>query len=76
MAGLGAHVAHGLTTLCHAWQITRADGRIFGFTDHDMPLEFNGVSFLADSGLSALALAQSTGLSVDNTEAMGALSAA
>lgn len=75
MPGLDAHVAQGLTTLCHAWLITRTDGKVFGFTDHDMTLTFDGVSFLADSGLSALALAQGTGLSVDNTEAMGALSA-
>ena len=68
-----AHAATGLTTLCRAWAITRKDGVSFGFTDHDRPLSFEGVTFKADSGLTALALAQSTGLSVDNTEALGAL---
>ncbi|MEL6919875.1 MAG: DUF2163 domain-containing protein, partial [Pseudomonadota bacterium] len=47
--------------------------KTFGFTDHDLPLEFEGITFRADTGLSAAALAQSTGLSVDNTEALGAL---
>ncbi|MFD2739870.1 DUF2163 domain-containing protein [Sulfitobacter aestuarii] len=79
MAGLenalGAHLAGGLTTLCHAWAIIRSDGEWFGFTDHDLPLRFDGMEFRADSGLSARALAQSTGLAVDNSEAMGALSA-
>ncbi len=73
-ADLAAHLAGGLTTVCHAWAITRQDGKVFAFTDHDLPLSFAGYDFRADTGLSALALSQSTGLSVDNTEALGALS--
>lgn len=69
-----AHLAGGLTTLCRAWAITRKDGVRYGFTDHDCPLAFDGIAFRADSGLSALALQQGTGLSVDNSEAIGALS--
>lgn len=72
--GLAAHLGSGLTTVCHAWAITRTDGVVFAFTDHDLPLSFAGFEFRADTGLSALALAQSTGLSVDNSEALGALS--
>lgn len=74
MDTLENHAAQGVTTMCRAWAITRADGVQFGFTDHDLPLVFEGVTFKADTGLSAVALAQSTGLSVDNTEAIGALS--
>ncbi len=72
--GLGAHLKTGLTSLCHAWAIKRRDGVVLAFTDHDMALSFEGIAFRADSGLSARALSQTTGLSVDNTEAMGALS--
>ena len=68
------HAASGLTTLCRCWAITRADGVEYGFTDHDLPLAFEGVAFKAETGLTAAALTQSTGLSVDNTEALGALS--
>ncbi|WP_299693215.1 DUF2163 domain-containing protein [uncultured Tateyamaria sp.] len=68
------HAATGLTTLCRAWAIARPDGQSFGFTDHDRDLSFDGITFRADTGLTAAALAQSTGLSVDNTEALGALS--
>ncbi|KIN60754.1 GTA protein [Sulfitobacter noctilucae] len=71
---LQAHLEGGLTTVCHAWQITRSDGVAFAFTDHDLPLVFNGATFRADAGLSAKAIAQTTGLAVDNTEAIGALS--
>lgn len=71
---LQAHLDSGVTTLCRAWKIERRDGVCFGFTDHDLPLEFDGLIFKPDTGLSAMALQQSTGLSVDNTEAIGALS--
>ena len=54
--------------------MTRRDGRVFGFTDHDEELSFAGVEFKADTGLTASALQQVTGLAVDNTEAVGALS--
>ncbi|MGB7243276.1 MAG: DUF2163 domain-containing protein [Sulfitobacter sp.] len=73
-AALRAHLKTGLTTVCHAWAISRKDGVEFGFTDHDLALDFDGINFRADTGLSALALMQSTGLSVDNSEALGALS--
>lgn len=68
------HLAGGLTTVCRAWAVTRRDGAVFGFTDHDEALSFEGVVFKADTGLTASALQQVTGLAVDNTEAMGALS--
>ena len=78
MAGMNAafraHIETGLTTLCRCWAITRSDGVQFGFTDHDVALSFEGLTFRANTGLSALALQQSTGLSVDNTEAVGVLS--
>ncbi len=72
--GLAAHLATGTTTTCHAWAITRRDGVKLGFTDHDRDLNFDGVTFRADSGLGAMALQQGTGLAVDNSEALGALS--
>lgn len=67
LAGGGAHV-------CRAWAVKRTDGVALGFTDHDRDLRFDGIRFAADSGLTATALEQSTGLSVDNSEAIGALS--
>lgn len=69
-----AHLASGVTTLCRCWAVVRKDGVALGFTDHDGDLSFDGLRFRADTGLTALALQQGTGLSVDNTEAMGALS--
>ena len=73
IADFYAHMATGQTHVCQAWMIRRIDGNVYGFTDHDRPLVFDGVTFLADSGMSASALATSTGLSVDNAEAVGLL---
>lgn len=72
--GLYAHLASGSTTVCRAWAVTRHDGLVLGFTDHDRDLAFEGVTFRANSGMTARALQQTTGLAVDNSEAMGALS--
>jgi uncharacterized phage protein (TIGR02218 family) len=72
-ATLQAHLASCATTVCHAWQIIRRDKVRFAFTDHDQPVKFGDITFEANSGLGAKALAQTTGLSVDNTEAIGAL---
>ncbi|MCQ0091526.1 DUF2163 domain-containing protein [Roseovarius sp. M141] len=73
-AELHAHLQTGVTTTCRAWALARKDGTVLGFTDHDGSLQFDGITFRADTGLSALAIQQTTGLSVDNTEALGALS--
>lgn len=72
--GLKAHLKTGLTTVARCWQILRKDGDILGFTDHDRDLEFADTVFRADTGLTAVALEQAVGLSIDNTEAIGALS--
>jgi len=73
-AELHAHLATGHGTVARAWAVTRSDGTVLGFTDHDGDLSFEGITFKAETGLTAKALQQATGLSVDNTEAMGALS--
>ena len=68
------HLATGVTTVARCWAVTRTDGATLGFTDHDRPLAFDGLDFRPGSGLSARALVQGTGLSVDNSEALGVLS--
>ncbi len=73
-AELQAHLDSGATTLCRCWEVRRRDGAVFGFTDHDLDLTFDGVTFRAGTGLSAQAMQQTTGLASDNTEVLGALS--
>jgi uncharacterized phage protein (TIGR02218 family) len=73
-AAMAAHLVSGVTSLCRCWAVTRRDGVVYGFCDHDVDLTFENVVFRADTGLSAGALEQSSGLAVDNAEALGALS--
>lgn len=67
------HFKTGSTTICRAWMVRRKDGMIFGFTDHDDDLIFDEIVFAARTGMTALALQQTTGMAVDNTEVTGAL---
>ena len=62
------------TTRARAWAVTRRDGLVLGFTDHDQTLHFEGIAFRPQSGMAAGVLNQGTGLSVDNGEAVGLLS--
>lgn len=71
---LAAHVASGATTLCWCWRLTRADGTVQGFTDHDRDLAFDGTLFEAAAGFSASEIRDTVGLSVDNLAVTSALS--
>ncbi len=71
---LRTHLALGATTIARCWAVTRKDGLSLGFTDHDLLLTFEGMTFRPDTGMTARAVVQGTGLAVDNTEALGVLS--
>jgi uncharacterized phage protein (TIGR02218 family) len=73
-AAIQAHLATGSTTVCRCWRVIRRDGASFGFTDHDEVIAFDGSEFRPETGLTAQALEQRTGLSVDNSEVVGVLS--
>jgi uncharacterized phage protein (TIGR02218 family) len=71
--GLQAHLDEGTTTLAWCWRIVRSDGVTFGFTDHDLPLVFDGTTFEPESGFAASELRSSSDLSVDAQDADGVL---
>ena len=52
-AALQAHLDARVTTLCRCFRIERNDGVVFGFTDHDRPLVFDGTDFEPADGLDA-----------------------
>ncbi len=74
--GLQDHLDSGATTLCWCWRIARADGATQGFTDHDLPVAFDGVTCEAASGITASEVQSTLGLAVDNLTVTGALSSA
>jgi hypothetical protein len=72
-ANLTTHVAQEVTTLSTCWKITRRDGEVKAFTDHDQNLVVGGVTFLAQSGYTRSAVQTSDQLNVDTLEAEGVL---
>jgi uncharacterized phage protein (TIGR02218 family) len=72
-AALQAHLDGGTTTLAWCWRIERADGEVFGFTDHDRPLAFGGTTYEPESGFSASEIRAGSELAVDAQEAQGVL---
>ena len=64
----------GVTTLCHFWKLTRRDGVVQGFTDHDDDLVIDGVTYKASTGFTSSEATSRFDLSVDGTEIAGALS--
>ena len=44
-SALQTHLDTGTTTLAWCWRLTRTGGAVFGFTDHDLALSFDGTTF-------------------------------
>ncbi|WP_029003712.1 DUF2163 domain-containing protein [Azorhizobium doebereinerae] len=70
-----AALARGATTLCTGWRLTRRDGLVQGFTDHDRDLVVEGLAFRAASGIAGSESTLAQGLGVTGAEVSGALSA-
>ncbi len=73
--GLQAHLDDGTTTLAWCWRLTRNDGAVFGFTDHDLALAFDGTTFTPESGFAASEIRTGSDLAVDSQDAVGVLTA-
>lgn len=72
---LEGHLAQEVTTLATCWKLTRTDGVVMGFTDHDGPLLIDGVQYAAETGFTPTAVTASSSLSVDNMDVEGMLEA-
>jgi uncharacterized phage protein (TIGR02218 family) len=68
------HLAGGATTTCHCWRLTRRDGAVLGFTEHDRDLAFAGTRFLAASGFSASDGEETSGLPASTSCVAGGFS--
>ncbi len=71
---LAAALASGVGTFATCWRLTRVDGRVFGFTDHDHALVYGGITHEAATGLGATEATAHADLSVGGLEIEGALS--
>ena len=75
-ASLAAHLQRDVTTVCHCWRLTRIDGDILGFTDHDRPLAIGATLYEPETGFSASEARDTLGMAVDTVDVEGALSSA
>lgn len=74
-AGLRTHLDGNVTTLATCWQITRRDGTVFRYTDHDADLTVSGDTYSALGGYTRTAIANEASFAVPNLDVQGYLAA-
>lgn len=72
--GLKDHLAGDMLTLATCWRISRTDGKVQGFTDHDQDLFFGGLLYRASSGFRRTAFTADSTLAVRNVTVEGVIS--
>ena len=73
-ANFQAHLESTVQNVCTCWLVTRKDGVVMGFTDHQSDLIVSGVTYKATTGFTASSILTTAGLAVDNLELEGLLS--
>jgi len=74
-SGLLSHIQQGQTTLTTLFKITRRDGSILGFTEHDVDIVSGGVTYVSDSGYNRFNLNETADAEAKTTELVGAIDA-
>lgn len=69
-----SHLLTAATTRALCWRVARLDGEVFGFTDHDRPIVFGGLTYEPRAAFEGSELSDSLGLKVDDQDVSGALS--
>ncbi len=72
----GPLIADDLTHLALCWRLVRRDGVALGFTSHDRDLLVDGLVHLSRPGMSPSAIVLGDGVTADDLEVAGGLSAA
>lgn len=72
-AQLIAHLQGEVTTLATLWDVTRTDGEVFYFTDHDENITYGGNIYLTGIGYNRSAIEDKSDMSVDNMDIDGVL---
>jgi uncharacterized phage protein (TIGR02218 family) len=72
-SALQAKLDSGVTTLCRCWIVTRRDGVVQGFTDHDRDVAVGAVTCRAGTGFAGAEATDQLGLAVGGSEIAGAL---
>lgn len=75
-SGLVTHYAGSALTLARLWKITRTDGDVYAFTDHDTELTYSGTTYQPTSAFSGSAIATKAAMNVDDLEVVGLIDSA
>lgn len=69
------HLQQEVSTICTCWRLTRLDGEVFTWTDHDEDLVIGEHTYMsaADGGFDRTALESASNLEVSNLELIGFL---
>ncbi|QIV65758.1 DUF2163 domain-containing protein [Mesorhizobium phage Cp1R7A-A1] len=68
------HLKQSTTTVTTLWKITRMDGKVFTFTEHDRDVTYQGRVYKSTGGFNKSAVKSTGTFSVDNLEVNGFLS--
>lgn len=75
-AGLAAHFAQETTTVAQLFKMVRSDGTVYGFTTHDQPIVYGGLTYEPAAAVAPSQVAAGSELSVDNLDIAGAFDSA
>ena len=70
-AAMDTHIQQSVTTLATIWEITRRDGQVYRFTDHDQDLTYSGDLYAAQDGYQTSQILSKDNMNVDNLDAQG-----
>ena len=73
-AALQAHLNEEATTIAMLWRLTRQDDVVMGFTNYDVDIEHNGLTYVAMEGFSPSEVKINDDFSVNNSDVEGILS--
>lgn len=65
------HLKLEVTTLAACWKLERMDGFILGFTDHDQPLEIDGMRYDSIAGFTPSNVESGSTMAIDNLDIAG-----
>lgn len=69
-----ANATDQIRTLCYCWLLTRADGTILGFTDHDQTIRIDDTDCMPQTGMTAGTMELESGFALNGGQAEAALS--
>lgn len=75
-AGMSTNLAKDLTFLSTCWRVERTDGVVLAFTDHDVDIEYDSITYDAESGITRSPIKSGLDLSIDGMDVQGILNSA